>query len=240
MCLLLWHPWDAEPLTKEEFADFHQRNPHGFGMAWVGADNQLRYVKSMATVDQSWAEYEARRADGVTAMLLHWRLRTSGPTNAAQCHPFVAAGDTLVFHNGVLAWRHTAKLSDTQCFIADHLGPDLERRRNLRNHKWQRRLERKIGSGNKLALWRAGDKLPVLIGEHRGVWYRGRWMSNTYAWTVPAELKRPVTLKRAYTYTDGDWWDDDGWLPLLALTNKQRAYAELRKTVREERARDRS
>ena len=37
MCMLIWHPKDAEPFTRAEFADFHRRNPHGWGAAWIGA-----------------------------------------------------------------------------------------------------------------------------------------------------------------------------------------------------------
>jgi hypothetical protein len=29
--MMIWHPRDAEPFTRIEFADFHWRNPHGFG-----------------------------------------------------------------------------------------------------------------------------------------------------------------------------------------------------------------
>lgn len=244
MCMLIHHPPDAEPFTRPEFADFHRKNPHGFGAAWI-EDGQLFYAKSMATLDESWARYEELRAKGVGEMVLHWRLRTSGPTSEKLCHPFLV-GSTLVFHNGVLDWRHTPEMSDTTCFIADYLGPALRRRRGRISTKFHRALAQKIGSGNKLALWTAGEAKPHIVGESRGLWYRGRWYSNTYAWTMPIDARRYQAAKRTYSSLDADdatgwndeeWVDGMGWLPLLPRhqTDAQRAYAEKRAGLRKQK-----
>ena len=237
-CMMIWHPKDAEPFTRDEFADFHQRNPHGFGAAWVGRDAQLYYVKGMASVDEAYRHYERITEGGGRDALLHWRLRTSGPTGPAQCHPFVATGQVLVMHNGILDWRHTAALSDTQCYVADVIEPELKKHpRRLNSKKWRRRIYRQIGAGNKLALWAAGDARPVIIGEDRGLWYKGRWYSNSYAWTVPmAARPRYVSPTLALAWdadSDQAWGDDAGWLPLPTTWNKQqREYAKQRAAQR--------
>ena len=246
MCMLIFHPKTAEPFTRPEFADFHQRNPHGFGCAWIGAaDGQLRYAKGLETLDDQWARYQELLRTSTADIVLHWRQRTSGPVAPANCHPFVANDTTLVFHNGVLSWRSTATMSDTQCFIADHLEPALQKRRSGRvTKKLHNSLVAKIGSGNKLALWTAGEKKPRLVGEFRGLWHRGRWMSNTYAWTMPQELTtRRVTYALAGSEIDDDGlvrWDDEewvegmGWLPLLPIkrTAAQLSYAARRAVLR--------
>jgi len=249
MCMLIYHPKDAEPFTRTEFADFHQRNPNGFGAAWIGAaDGELRYTKGLEPLDDQWKHYQELLKKSTGDIVLHWRLRTSGPVTPGACHPFVANDTTLVFHNGVLDWRSTAEMSDTQCFIADHLGPALRKRRSGRvTKKLHNSLVNTIGSGNKLALWTAGEKKPRIVGEFRGLWHRGRWYSNTYAWTMPYTATRVSTARRVYSSVDADLADDDavhwddeewvdgmGWLPLLPIkrTAAQKEYAARRAELR--------
>ena len=254
MCMLIFHPKDAEPFARSEFADFHRRNPHGFGAAWIGAaDGELRYAKGLETLDAQWERYQELRETSTGDLVLHWRLRTSGPVAPAQCHPFVANDTTLVFHNGILSWRSTAELSDTQCFIADHLEPALRKRRSGKvTKKLHKSLAAKIGSGNKLALWTAGEKRPRIVGEYRGLWHRGRWYSNTYAWAMPSyyTAQRVTAARRTYSSLDMDdseynddgsvRWDDEewvngmGWLPLLPIkrTAAQVEYAAHRAELR--------
>jgi hypothetical protein len=246
MCMLIYHPKDAEPFARSEFADFHRRNPHGFGAAWIGVDDgELRYAKGLETLDAQWKRYRELLDMSTGDILLHWRLRTSGPVAPANCHPFVANDTTLVFHNGILSWRSTAEMSDTQCFIADHLEPALRKRRSGKvTKKLHRSLAAKIGTGNKLALWTAGEKRPRIIGEFRGLWHRGRWYSNTYAWAMPFTAQQVTTARRLYSSMDADdgtvHWDDEewvdgmGWLPLLPIkrTAAQVEYAEHRSELR--------
>jgi predicted glutamine amidotransferase len=247
--MLIYHPKSAEPFTRTEFADFNRRNPHGFGAAWISAaDGELRYTKGLEPLDDQWKDYQELLETSTGNIVLHWRLRTSGPVTAKACHPFVANDTTLVFHNGVLDWRSTEDMSDTQCFIADHLEPTLRSRSSGRvTKKLHRSLVKKIGSGNKLALWTAGEKKPRIIGEYRGLWHRGRWYSNTYAWTMPYSAQPAKTVRRAYTFHNADLaeddtvhWDDEewvngmGWLPLLPIkrTGAQLEYAERRAELR--------
>jgi len=246
--MLIYHPKTAEPFARSEFDDFNRRNPHGFGAAWIGKDGQLRYDKGLHTLDAQWTLYQKLLETSTGDIVLHWRLRTSGPVAPANCHPFVANDTTLVFHNGILDWRHTDKLSDTQCFIADHLEPTLRKHKKI-TKKVHRALVTKIESGNKLALWTAGEKKPRLVGEYRGLWHRGRWYSNTYAWTAPYSAQPAKTAHRVYSSTyfndeinddgsvrwdDEEWVNDMGWLPLLPIKRSaaQIAYAAQRSLLR--------
>ena len=69
----------------------------------------------------------------------------------------------------------------------------------------------------------------MIIGEDRGLWWRGRWYSNLYAWTVPAEARPVRYYTPTLTDTDQAWGDDAGWLPLPTTWNtKQREYAKAR------------
>jgi len=246
--MLIFHPKSAEPFKRHEFYDFTRRNPHGFGAAWIGTDGQLRYDKGLHTLDAQWKLYRELLGTSTGDIVLHWRLRTSGPVAPANCHPFVANDTTLVFHNGILNWRSTATMSDTQCFIADHLEPTLRKHKKI-TKKVHRALVAKIESGNKLALWTAGEKKPRLVGEYRGLWHRGRWYSNTYAWTMPYSAQPTKTANRVYSskyfndeinddgsvrWDDEEWVNGMGWLPLLPekQTASQAAYAAQRSMLR--------
>lgn len=139
-------------------------------------------------IEETWPMYRRLLENGCREMVLHWRFATSAAVNIHNCHP-IRVGDLLMMHNGVLAHRHTATHSDTRCFARDVLEPDLEDFPDLiHDKKWVKRLEQSIGAGNKLVFWHPDDDKPVIVGEKRGLWHKGRWYSNTYAWSVPREL----------------------------------------------------
>lgn len=197
MCMLIHHPEGARPFAKAEFLDFNRRNPHGFGLIWLAPTGRVRAKKGLYTIDQQWEIYRKLLGEGVREMVLHWRFRTSGPISKELCHPFKATPDVLVMHNGVLQHRSTPTESDTMCFIADVITPllkdDPDAYYDRRVTDW---LAGKIGSGNKLVMWKQGDPEPVIIGMNRGLWHKGRWMSNTYAWTMPPMAQKAMVSRQ--------------------------------------------
>lgn len=187
-CMMIVHPPDAQPFTRVEFEDFDRRNPNGFGAIWRTPTGAINAHKGMIGVGRQWQLYRSLIANGCEEMVLHWRYATAGARNAANCHPFEVNDDVLLMHNGVLSHRSTSEFSDTWCFVVDVIRPALTRDpRALWSERWHRSMAQRIGGGNKLVLWHRDEPRPVIIGEDRGLWYRGRWMSNTYAWTVPAD-----------------------------------------------------
>lgn len=196
MCMLIWHPAGAVPFTREEFVDFHRKNRQGFGAIWRAPSGEIRYKKGLMSIEETWPMYKRLLANGCTEMVLHWRLATAGRVSSHNCHP-IPVGDVLLMHNGVLAHRSTPTVSDTRMFARDELEPDLESEPWLiHDKKWCARLEQKIGQGNKMILWSIDDAKPVIVGERRGLWYKGKWFSNTYAWTVPADARRNAMIQQ--------------------------------------------
>lgn len=191
MCMLIFHPATAKPFSRAEWFDFHERNPHGFGAIWRAPGGEVRWKKGLMRPEETWTLYRALYANGCREAVFHWRFRTAGPVNVENCHPLVAAGDVLVAHNGANIGRSTAEKSDTACFVEDWLDRPLTIDPTLVHHRpWVERLDRQIGSGNKVILWWRGARSPVVVGEDRGLWYRERWYSNTYAWSAPAAATR--------------------------------------------------
>lgn len=191
MCMMIWHPRGAAEFTRAEFADFHRKNPHGFGVIYRAPNGTIRARKGMAPLNETWALYQRLIRSGVEEMALHWRFATAGSHGWDNCHPFKVRRDLWMMHNGVLnQCRSTRELSDTRCFIEDSLKPALRREPNLIDDpSAMRELGRWIGPGNRLLFWQLGAAEPVIVNDHHGVWWKGRWLANTYAWTIPPELR---------------------------------------------------
>jgi hypothetical protein len=191
MCMMIWHPRGAEPFERAEFLDFHRKNPHGFGAIWRAPGGKVRMKKGLLTPTESYSLYRRLLANGVETMALHWRFATSGARDYDNCHPFVVRPGLAMMHNGVLTQvRRRGQLSDTRVFVADVLRPALRREPELLDDPSAlREMGRWIGPGNRLLFWQQGKPEPIIINEHHGVWWKGRYFSNTYAWTVPDELR---------------------------------------------------
>lgn len=198
MCMLIYHPSNAKTFKQWEFADFHRKNPHGFGVMWRAGD-ALHHRRGLWQPDASYALYRRLLQSGVREMALHWRLATKGAVGVANCHPVPVCDGMLLMHNGASIGPSTADKSDTVVFAKNVLSPILgERPWLIHMPEWTKKLEDGIGAGNRLILWDEPDRNPVVVGESRGLWHKGRWYSNTYAWTMPRAGKRywPAPAKK--------------------------------------------
>jgi hypothetical protein len=180
--MLIHHPASAKRFTRREFDDFYDRSPDGFGVMWRSANGTVRSRKGRFSRSMCWKTYRSLLASGCTEMVLHWRYATAGPRDDANCHPFVVAG-ALMMHNGPHLGPSTDTMSDTAVFAERVLGPSLKESPNrLRDRNWLNWLNRRIG-GDRLIIWDKRSPAPVIVGEDKGLWYKGRWYSNQYAWS---------------------------------------------------------
>ena len=216
MCMMIYHPAAAQPFTREEFDDFNVKNPHGFGAMWRTPKGNINGRKGLLPVGEQWQLYRTLLARGITTMALHWRFATAGRVDVGNCHPIAVRGDVLMMHNGACIGPARDGKSDSVCFGEDVLAPKLPTTaRGLRAKQHVRELTARIGTGNRLVLWHGDASTPVIIGEERGVWHRGRWYSNEYAWDVdrfgPRKLRQPNYSKLGWTPIDEKDWFLPGW-----------------------------
>lgn len=191
MCMLVHHPETAEPFERDNFIDINRRNPHGFGLIWRSPSGEVRSKRGLLDLNEQWTMYRTLYANGCREMVLHWRYRTAGPVNEANCHPIVVPKTpVLMMHNGACIGPSTHNKSDSVVFAERILSPLFEGSTEDLDHPttvaW---LEQRIGNGNRLILWDRERPIPTIVGEKTGLWWKGRWYSNTYAWTVPAEAQ---------------------------------------------------
>jgi len=153
-------------------------------------------------------------------MLIHFRLSTSGKTNAKNCHPF-KTGSYWMGHNGVLSDYETSKkMSDTAMLAKDLDSLLKENPELLHSHAFVTILKNLIGT-DKLAFMDAEGKFKI-INEQNGHWNSGVWYSNhsylppirTYdykSWN--AQFKTPTGLLATspYNYNYSDECDICGY-----------------------------
>ena len=193
MCMLIHHPANATPFSRAEIKDFNVRNPHGFGAMWRTPSGEIHARKGMISPDRQWQLYQSLLANGCSEMALHWRYATAGRVCVDNCHPIEVRDDALVMHNGARIGPSTAEESDSVVFAHNVLARCLPKVGGATRHpKFVKALEDRIGGGNRLIIWHRDNPKPVVIGEAQGLWHRGRWYSNTYAWSVPNDAMKPA------------------------------------------------
>jgi hypothetical protein len=169
-------------------------------------------------------------------------MKTHGNIDMENCHPYEVLNrdehgiDLWLMHNGVLHTDNKADItkSDTWHYIRDYLRPILEYNPDFAFHPaFAELIGDHIGSNRFVMMDNNGRQ--VVINEEQGVYWGGRWLSNTYAWSAPVGLNKsgvedmtdtqlaleqistdPVVYRYSTTYpsTYGSYnyggWDYDG------------------------------
>ena len=183
MCILIHQPKDY-CFTAEHLADFYSRNPDGFGAIVNHEDERgvvvYKHVGSLKEIEDlyfnSVACYEA---------VIHFRMKTHGDIDMANCHPYVVTDSMWMAHNGILSSGNSkdATKSDTWHYINDFIKPMLEQTPDALDNPYIRGyIGVHIGASNKFGFMNAEGKVHI-INKHSGVEYEGVWYSNTYAWS---------------------------------------------------------
>lgn len=191
MCLLINQPATAPSLPDHWLSDFYSYNSDGAGIMYV--ENGKLHVHKIVPKDaQDFIKLYREYAEGRDCAI-HLRYKTHGDIDTENTHPYEVFGEDhpdgalWMMHNGVLSTGNTADTtkSDTWHFIRDYLRPILDTNRDLlHSPEFQAMLGGFIGNNRFTFLEQDGRM--VTINEHQGVFWGGRWMSNTYAWTAPA------------------------------------------------------
>lgn len=194
MCLIIVQP-AGHTLSRAEFADIYDRNPDGFGIM-VARAGKLHTHRTVGTLEEARAMYSAHGAG--RACVLHWRYATHGTVSLDNAHPFTLTPDVAFVHNGMLSCgTPDANASDT-AHMARHILAPIARDNPaaLFTDTMRAVLSPLIGTGNKFVVMDRTGAVSI-FNRAQGVDHRGRWYSNTYAWSAPAAL----TYRPARYYT---------------------------------------
>lgn len=128
MCVIVAMNKGVRP-SKTILENCYDNNPDGWGLMWNDKDEKgnpvIKHIKRVAPFKEFWAEFEKIPAD--SAVGAHFRIRTHGPTNDENCHPFKISDNMFMMHNGVINVPTPNKnYSDTWHYVEHELKPWLK------------------------------------------------------------------------------------------------------------------
>lgn len=195
MCIAIYKP-AGKTITKDVLKVCFDNNSDGAGFAYVNTDyhgnRRLRVYKYM-DFEPFYEKYEKyTRLMPESPFVIHFRIKTHGKKDIANCHPFVIDHDTVFIHNGIISGvGHDAEMSDTRLFNREILQklPKLW----YKNDAIIKLVEDFIGLSKLVVL--DVDGTAKIINESKGVWHEDIWWSNE-------------TFKVRRTYTTTSYWEN--------------------------------
>lgn len=220
MCILIHHPKDA-CFTSDQLQDFYSKNSDGFGAIVKKSTGTVEIIKSIGSL----AEIEDLYYDQVAMheAVIHFRMKTHGEIDIANCHPYEVVPGIWLAHNGILSTGNAAdpKMSDTWHYIQNYLKPMLQAHPELMtNEGFIKLVGGHIGTNNKFGLMNEKGEVSIinrasgydfwdLANKDLTVWY-----SNTYAFSPYRHgfmtAPKPVTQGGHYYGSSPTWkmWNE--------------------------------
>ena len=178
MCIAIFKP-AGEFLSEVLLKNCFNNNPDGAGFAYINTDHlgvkRIKMYKSM-DFEPFYKQYlRATRIANDSPFLIHFRIKTHGEKDIANCHPFMIDNDTVFIHNGIISGvsRH-ATMSDTRMFKREILRELPEGW--MYNSAIATLIEDFIGASKLAVLNIEGDC--TIYNEKKGHWFGKCWMSN--------------------------------------------------------------
>ena len=194
MCLLVTQSVSSPSLPEHWLSDFYDNNADGIGVMY--AENNTLYVeKELPKTDAELYEFYTKHIDGKDCAF-HLRMKTHGDIDMLNCHPYEILNkeehgvDMWMMHNGVLSTGNKADVtkSDTWHYINDILRPMLAKNPNYAfTPSFEYLISGHIGNNRFVIMDNLGRR--TVVNQSQGVYWGGRWMSNTYAWSAPTLSK---------------------------------------------------
>lgn len=200
--------------TINQFQQMWDKNPHGAGIIVDDGEGEVYYIKGLMTFENFMKEYNRLAVEynlTKAACAFHFRIKTTGNTDAPTTHPFVLSpryqdlrqleykGRTpVMMHNGTVprfgGWLD-ALSSDTQDYAAT-IGYSLLRRnrKGAKPSKTALKAADAVIGGSRLVVF-YGDAEPVTLGDWKTVeglcTSNDLWPKREYASTAMATYKKP-------------------------------------------------
>lgn len=101
MCVALAVPANVE-VSKDTLRSCFIHNSDGAGYGFYKANGEQVLKKGYMTFNKFWEDYSVdREANKDRGFLVHFRIRTAGARDEANCHPF-ALKNGMMIHNGTV------------------------------------------------------------------------------------------------------------------------------------------
>ena len=239
-------------INKATLRRCYDANPDGAGFMYA-EDKQLHVKKGYFTFKEFYKEY---RPHGDKQVLIHFRIKTHGPINKDNCHPFLVNSGLGFIHNGIISGYGSNTKSDTIEFNESILQKIVAKHGNnsLFDDPMVELIENVIGYSKLVFLDRHGNY--TIMNENKGNWNDGVWYSNM-SWKKPEKVKSNNFLTYPYQrnlpsnhHKVGDWvmvGEDyvygtgdnttiikkDEWLEVAAYNETAKVYTLITSDVRD-------
>ena len=191
MCIAIMKS-ENKKISKTTLQRCYESNPDGAGFMFA-SDKKLTVKKGYFTFKEFYKEYKPHENKQV---LLHFRIKTHGPIDKNNCHPFLVNSGLGFIHNGIISGYGDNKQSDTIDFNKSILQKIVAKHGNmgLFDDPMVELIENVIGYSKLVFLDRHGNYR--IMNEDKGHWNNGVWYSNN-------SYKKPEPV----TYTGYQAWD---------------------------------
>ena len=242
-------------ISKSTLRRCYDANPDGAGFMYA-EDKQLVVNKGYFTFKEFYKEYKPH---GDKQVLIHFRIKTHGPINKDNCHPFLVNSGLGFIHNGIISGYGSSIKSDTIEFNEAILQKIVSKHGNnsLFDDPMVELIENVIGYSKLVFLDRHGNY--TIMNEKKGNWNDGVWYSNT-SWKKPEPVQHThtnylshpykrytapsnhhkvgdwVMVKEDYTYGTGDNTviiEKDEWLEVAGYDDVTQTYTLISSDVRD-------
>ena len=174
MCIAIMKSVNKK-INKKTLQRCYDANPDGAGFMYA-QDKKLTVKKGYFTFKDFYKEYKPHEDKQV---LLHFRIKTHGPIDKDNCHPFLVNSGLGFIHNGIISGYGNNKKSDTIEFNEAILQKIVAKHGNnsLFDDPMVELIENVIGYSKLVFLDRHGNY--KIMNEDKGEWKNGIWYSNS-------------------------------------------------------------
>ena len=209
MCIAIMKSANKK-ISKSTLRRCYDANPDGAGFMYA-EDKKLVVKKGYFTFKEFYKEYKPH---GDKQALIHFRIKTHGPIDKDNCHPFLVNNSLGFIHNGIISGYGSNIKSDTIEFNESILQKIVSKHGNnsLFDDPMVELIENVIGYSKLVFLDRHGNY--KIMNETKGNWSDGVWYSNG-SWMKPKPVKaNPNYLSYPYQrqaslpsnhHSIGDW-----------------------------------
>ena len=192
MCIAIMKSANKK-ISKSTLRRCYDANPDGAGFMYA-EDKQLVVNKGYFTFKEFYKEYKPH---GDKQVLIHFRIKTHGPIDKDNCHPFLVNSGLGFIHNGIISGYGSNTKSDTIEFNESILQKIVSKHGNnsLFDDPMVELIENVIGYSKLVFLDRHGNY--TIMNEKKGNWNDGVWYSNM-SWKKPEPVKHTNYLTYPY------------------------------------------
>jgi hypothetical protein len=205
MCIAIYKP-EAKIIDKETLQRCYNTNPDGAGYMFH-KNNQLYIKKGFFAFDDFWRSY---KRDQKKECVIHFRIKTHGPINKDNCHPYMVNDKFAFVHNGIISGYNAADKSDTWLFNEDVIQPFVQKWGNLElfQDPIKKLIENRIGYSKLIFMDNEGNT--KIFNEDKGYWDEGVWYSNA-GYKKPAPYIPPTPAPANQSSWSNRYYEAQSW-----------------------------